>query len=117
VLDLESDQNAPVYADPQLIGCSPSWAPAGSLFASWDGINGGIHVIDLQSGEETLLPTESGEIGGWSPDGAHIAFSLRYSASSPARSIWIVRPDYLGGPTIGNNTDYTWFYANFLNDS
>lgn len=163
VLDLVGDQNAPVYADPQLIGYGPSWAPAGSLFASWDGVNGGIRVIDLQSGEETLVPTESGEVGGWSPDGtqmlftryesvdqsfrsfiyradfnsgdiaeflgggerdsaygtpawspdgAHIAFSLRSSEDSPARSIWIVRSDYLGGPTIGNNPEYTHsFYS------
>jgi len=162
VLDLESDQNAPVYADPQIIGYGPSWAPAGSLFASWDGNNGGIHVIDLQSGEETLLPTESGEVGGWSPDGtqmlftryepvdqgyhsfiyradfntgevgvflgagdydsaygtpawspdgAQIAFSLRLNDDSPARSIWIVTPDYLGGPMIEAEPDTTYgFY-------
>jgi Tol biopolymer transport system component len=162
VLDLDSGQNAPVYADPQIIGYGPSWAPAGSLFASWDGVNGGIHVIDLQSGEETLLPTESGEVGGWSPDGmqmlftryesvdnsfrsfiyradfnsgevgifleggdydyaystptwspdgAYIAFSLRMNEDSPARSIWIARPDHLGGPTIGNEPDITYgFY-------
>jgi Tol biopolymer transport system component len=159
VLDLDSGQNASVYADPQLIGYGPSWAPAGNLFASWDGINGGIHVIDLQSGKETLLPTESGEVGGWSPDGmqmlftryepvddgfrsfiyradfnsgevgifleggdhdsaygtpawspdgAYIAFSLRTSKDSPARSIWIVLPDYLGGPTIGGEPNITY---------
>jgi Tol biopolymer transport system component len=130
--------------------------------ASWDGANGGIRVLDLQSGEETLLPTESGEVGGWSPDGtqmlftryepvdqgyrsfiyradftrgevgtflpggendsaygtptwspdgAQIAFSLRPSEDSPARAIWIVRPDYPGGPTIGGDPDITYgFY-------
>jgi Tol biopolymer transport system component len=162
VLDLTSGQNAPVYADNQTIGYDPSWSPAGSRMASWDGVNGGIRVLDLQTGEETLLPTESGEVGGWSPDGtqmlftryepvdqgyyafiyradfnkdeestflpggqsdsaygtpawspdgARIAFSLRTSDKSPARSIWIVQPDFLGGPMIGGEPDFTYgFY-------
>ena len=157
-----NNQNTPVYADPQVIGYGPSWAPAGSLMASWDGINGGIHVIRSANRRETLLPTESGEVGGWSPDGlqmlftryepvgqsyrsfiyradltavkvgtswegvrhdssygtpawspdgAYIAFSLRTNEDSPARSIWIVRPDYLGGPTIGGEPETSYgFY-------
>jgi Tol biopolymer transport system component len=163
VLDLINNQSAPVYADPQVIGYGPSWSPTGNMLASWDGVNGGIHVTDLQTGEDTLLPTESGEVGGWSPDGtqmlftryeqvdqgyhtfifradfnsgeegvflpggetdsaygpptwspdgAQVAFSMRTNADNPARSIWVVRPDYLGGPTIGGEADITYAFYN-----
>jgi Tol biopolymer transport system component len=161
VLDISRLQTSLLYADDQMISYGPSWSPDGGRLATWDGVNGGIRVLDLSTGKQTFLQTESGQIGGWSPDGnqmyftrygvveegyfafvyradfstgeistfieagdhdsaygtpavspdgQRIALSLRFDENSPARTIWLIRPDFLGGTTVGNELDRFYSY-------
>lgn len=68
-LDIASRQTAAVYQDSQMLGFSPSWSPDGRRIAAFDGSIGGIRVLDLQTGDVMILPSQMGVVGAWSPDG------------------------------------------------
>lgn len=74
VFDLQAGQTAPIYEDPQVIGYDPSWSPDGRRLATYDGIQGGIRVLTLETGSEVLLPTYSALVGAWSPDGTQMLY-------------------------------------------
>jgi Tol biopolymer transport system component len=75
IFDLSTGQTAPLYQDTQLLGYGPSWSPDGKHIAAWDGNVGSIRVLDLQTSETILLPSQSGAPGTWSPDGQTMLFN------------------------------------------
>jgi Tol biopolymer transport system component len=74
VLEISSGETRPVYADLQIIGYGPSWSPDGRRLAVYDALNNNVRVLELASGEETLLPNKTGQYGGWSPDGRQMFY-------------------------------------------
>lgn len=74
-LDPATGESAPVYQDPQVLGYDPSWSPDGSRLAVWDGIVGGIRVVELETQAGMILKTQSGAIGAWSPDGTKMLYN------------------------------------------
>ncbi len=69
IYEMATAQNNPLYQDSQMLGYGPSWSPDGKRLAAWDGGAGSIRVLDLQTNETMLLPSQSGNPGTWSPDG------------------------------------------------
>lgn len=69
-------QTAALYQDSQILGHGPSWSPDGSLLAFYDGTIGGIRILDIESGDEQVLPSRMGIVGGWAPDGQHMMFNV-----------------------------------------
>jgi WD40 repeat protein len=96
VLNLETSENAQVYSDQQTICYGPSWSPDGRRLACWDGVNGGIRVLDLRNGADLLLPTQTGEVGGWSPDGTQMLFT-DYKPVGDGYHAFIYRADFNSG--------------------
>jgi TolB protein len=75
IFDLAANQASPLYADSHILGYGPSWSPDGKHLAAWDGSAGSIRVLDLQTQQTMLLPSQSGTPGAWSPDGAAMLFN------------------------------------------
>jgi TolB protein len=75
IFDTTTGQNNPLYQDSQMLGYGPSWSPDGKRLAAWDGGAGSIRVLDLQTSETMLLPSQSGSAGTWSPDGATMLYN------------------------------------------
>jgi hypothetical protein len=75
IFDCTSLQSSLVYTDEQIIGYGPSWSPNGLYLATWDGVAGGIRVLNLETGEDTLIPTQTGVVGSWSPDGSQMFYT------------------------------------------
>lgn len=75
VLDLDSRSDGPVYADPQILGYNPSWSPDSNKLASFDGLADFINLIDLQTGEQYLFPSNTGGPITWSPDSTQMVYT------------------------------------------
>ncbi len=74
-LDIASGQTAAVYQDSQVLGYGPSWSPDGRRIAAFDGSVGGIRVLDLQTGDVMILPSQMGVVGTWAPDGQTMLYN------------------------------------------
>jgi Tol biopolymer transport system component len=86
----------PVYSDQQIIGYGPTWSSDGRRLAIWDGVNGGIRVLELGSGLETFISTESGNTGSWSPDGDRLVFT-RYGTVGETYHSFVFMADFKAG--------------------
>lgn len=76
----------------------PTWSPDGSriAFAGSPGGPFGIYVLDIATGDATLVPgTDEISVGNptWSPDGFRIAFEARDGTQPDQWDIYSVRPD------------------------
>jgi Tol biopolymer transport system component len=79
----------PLFADLQVLGYDPSWSPDGRRLAFFDAAAGGIHLLDLETGAEAVLPTVMGEVGSWSPNGREMLFTtMRVGESEPVVEIY-----------------------------
>lgn len=87
VVDLQANQTRQVYADSQIIGYGPSWSPDGSRLAIYDAVTDGVRVLELASGQETILPTTTGQFGGWSPDGSQMFYTAIEDGGQGPRSV------------------------------
>jgi Tol biopolymer transport system component len=74
LLDLQTREARPLFADDQTLGYAPAWSPDGDKLAFFDPTNGGIAIYELQSGELSFIPNEMGGMASWSPDGETIAY-------------------------------------------
>jgi len=74
-LDIARGQTAAVYQDSQVLGYGPSWSPDGRRIAAFDGSIGGIRVLDLQTGDVMILPSQMGVVGTWAPDGQTMLYN------------------------------------------
>jgi Tol biopolymer transport system component len=69
-------QTAAVYQDSQILGYAPNWSPDGSLLAFLDDSIGGIRILEIEGGDEQVLPTRMGLVGDWSPDSRYMMFNV-----------------------------------------
>jgi WD40 repeat protein len=74
IFNLQTAQTSSLYEDQQIIGYGTSWSPDGRRLATYDGVASGIRVLSLETRKEILLPTSSGLIGAWSPDGTRMLY-------------------------------------------
>ncbi len=93
LLDVFSGETFRLHADTQKLGYSPVWSPDGGRLAYFNGVEGRIVVVDMQSGDETYLPTGSGAAGTWSPDGQHMLFYDIQTVGGQALNV-IYRADF-----------------------
>jgi Tol biopolymer transport system component len=68
LLDLDSGATNRLFPDTQRLGYAPRWSPDGRHLAYFDPQNG-VRILDMDSGDSQLIPSQLGEIGSWSPDG------------------------------------------------
>ncbi|HNN11988.1 MAG TPA: hypothetical protein PKL78_00400 [Anaerolineales bacterium] len=86
IFDLESGANRPVYEDQQILGYNPSWSPDSKKLASFDGLSDLIHVIDFETGEKFLLPSNTGGPVTWSPDSKKLLYTALVQTEGGGRT-------------------------------
>jgi len=79
-----------LYTDQDIQGELPSFSPDGERLAFYHLDQSAIQVLDLVTGQETLIPTSVEEMGDWSADGSQLMFTdLVPSALEPEAAIFI----------------------------
>jgi dipeptidyl aminopeptidase/acylaminoacyl peptidase len=69
IINIQSGETRPIYADSQIIGYGPNWSPDGKYITSYDGIKNLIQVVQLDSSKQFTLSCNTGATPSWSPDG------------------------------------------------
>jgi Tol biopolymer transport system component len=107
ILDVESGETAPLFSDSQKIGYGPVWSPDGKYLSTWNGIAGGVQVVERKTGAITLLQTQSGDTGCWSPDGSALYYTNLIIGQSSFHNV-ILKADMLQGTiqtVLGSNLE------------
>jgi Tol biopolymer transport system component len=67
-------ETAPVYQQAQAYGHSPSFSPDGKRLAMYDSVNNAIRILELETSQESVIPTAYPGVGDWSPNGEELIF-------------------------------------------
>jgi Tol biopolymer transport system component len=92
ILDVKSGQTAPLFSDPQKIGYGPKWSPDGQWLSIWNGSQGGIEVVNRNTGDTFMLESANGEVGCWTQDSQFLYYSNMVSGEAGFRNV-IYRAD------------------------
>lgn len=68
-------QPAPLIQDPSIEGENPSWSPDGSYLAFYDAAHASLHVLNLQTSQDSLIPSQHDDKVAWAPDGSRLLFA------------------------------------------
>jgi Tol biopolymer transport system component len=74
IYNLSTGDTYPLFSDSQKIGYGPVFSPDGEWISLWNGIDGGILILNRASQETYLLPTASGDTGSWTHDGKSLYY-------------------------------------------
>ncbi|MCQ3936713.1 MAG: hypothetical protein DPW18_06660 [Chloroflexi bacterium] len=86
VLNIENGSNSPVYEDRQILGYNPSWSPDSNKLASFDGLADTIRLMDFQTGQQYLFPSNTGGPVTWSPDSTKFLYTVFAQTETGGRS-------------------------------
>jgi Tol biopolymer transport system component len=75
ILNLETKQDAPLYEDQQIIGYGPVWSPDGTRLSSYDALADELRLLDFVTGDQFIVPSQTGNPVSWSADGNTLAFT------------------------------------------
>jgi dipeptidyl aminopeptidase/acylaminoacyl peptidase len=75
LLDVTTAEAKPLFSDQQLIGYGASWSPDGQWLATIDGIAPAVHVLNIKTGQDVFLPSNTGALPSWSPDSRYLFFT------------------------------------------
>ena len=71
---VQSGDTTPLYPTGTIYSHSPTFSPDGSRLASYDIDQEAIRVLNLETSEEFLIPSDFPTTGDWSPDGDAMVF-------------------------------------------
>jgi len=74
-VDIETGSTAQLYQSDWAFGHTPSFSPDGKHFASYDTTNRGIRILDMETSQESIVPSALPGSGDWSPEGTRIIFT------------------------------------------
>jgi len=92
ILDVKSEQTAPLFSDTQKIGYGPKWSPNGQWLSIWNGSQGGIEVVNRNTGDTFMLESANGDVGCWTQDSQFLYYSNMVSGEAGFRNV-ILRAD------------------------
>jgi TolB protein len=75
LLDVQSGESAPVFADSQKLGFEPRWSADGQWLAYLAPDLYGVTAFNVQTGAELFFPTQTGETGVWHPQRSEFLMS------------------------------------------
>ncbi|MFU8826942.1 MAG: Ig-like domain-containing protein [Brevefilum sp.] len=86
-----SGESAPLYRQPEAYGHSPSFSPDGKRLATYNTLQQAIRILELETSQESAIPTLYPGVGDWSPNGEELIFiDLVPSVLEPNVAIYIV---------------------------
>jgi Tol biopolymer transport system component len=116
IVNAETGETRAVYSDPQTIGFGALWSPDGNWLASYDGVAAQIHVINLNSGQQVLLPSFTGFMGSWSPNSQFLVYPNQTTGVDNILKTYLYRADFKTGEVstfLGKDDDTTdYMYGN-----
>ena len=96
--DPATGETAPLFEDSQVLGFGPHWSPDGSRIAFFDGNIQSIRIVHLETGEVTLIPSQMGEVGTFSPDGRRLVYTdIRAVGRQYYPELWLAELGSGGG--------------------
>jgi Tol biopolymer transport system component len=99
--DLASGVSSALFQDKTLPGYGPQWSPDGSYLAFFDPQAQAIDVVDLSSGKLAYLPSQMGDVGSFSPDGARMVYEdIRPVGGQVFAELWL--GDLSGDPRVSS---------------
>ena len=75
-VEMSSGLAAPLYHDETVSGSEPSWSPDGARLGFYDQGAGGIRILELKTGQESVLLTPLEQVGSWSSDGKQMLYGF-----------------------------------------
>jgi Tol biopolymer transport system component len=86
LLDLKTLQTTPLFADSRWLGKTPRWSPDGSTVSVYDKTAGGIFIVDMATGDRSLLQTLEDDAGQFAP-GQRQQLVFRQLATTPQGAV------------------------------
>lgn len=89
-VNTQTGETAQLYQSEYVFGHSPSFSPDGKKLAAYDTTQNAIRILDLNTSQESALPSVNQESGDWSQDGRQLMYTdLLPSALEPDGVIYI----------------------------
>jgi Tol biopolymer transport system component len=90
-VNTQTGVSAPFYRQEEAYGHSPSFSPDGKRLATYDSLQNAIRILELETSQESAIPTMYPGVGSWSPDGQEMIFiDLVPSVLEPNVAMFIV---------------------------
>ncbi len=113
ILNPSSGQTAPLFEDTQKVGYGAVWSPDAQWLSIWNGLEGGIMVVNRNSGESIILNSSNGDTGTWSPNSENLYYSDIVQSETSFRNVVLVAnieqnqvKILLGGNAEGEGVSY-----------
>jgi dipeptidyl aminopeptidase/acylaminoacyl peptidase len=115
LLNISSKEDAPLYEDQQIIGYKPVWSPDGTYISSFDGVSNQIHLLNLATGEQLVIPSRKGSLVTWSGDSATFVYTdIEETDAGPLTLIRAVNLERNETSTLFGAKDERDYYYNSL---
>jgi Tol biopolymer transport system component len=115
LLNISSKEDAPLYDDQQIVGYKPEWSPDGTYISSFDGISSQIHLVNLVTGKQLIIPSQKGSLATWSADSATFVYTdIETTESGPLTQIHAVDLAHEETTTLFGEKDDRDYYYNSL---
>jgi WD40 repeat protein len=112
LLNTTSEEDAPLYEDPQLLGYKPVWSPDGTYLSSFDGRSNKIYLLNLLTGEQLVIPSRKGSLVTWSADSSTFVYTDIKTTGSDSIT-QILAADLIRRETVtlfGENDERDYYY-------
>ncbi len=73
-VEVDSEETSPLYHQEEAYGHSPSFSADGKHLATYDSVEQAIRILDLETSQESAIPSVYPDVGDWSPDGSELIF-------------------------------------------
>ena len=73
-VEAKTGQTTPLYQQEDAYCHSPSFSPDGKRLATYDIVQSAIRILDLQTSQESAIPSAYPGVGDWSPDSKALIF-------------------------------------------
>jgi hypothetical protein len=115
LLNTASKKDAPLYEDQQIVGYKPEWSPDGSYISSFDGVSNQIHLLNLVTGGQLVIPSQKGSLVTWSGDSATFVYTdIEETEAGPLTLIRALNLDHKQTSTLFGAKDERDYYYNSL---
>jgi len=74
IVNALSGETNPLYQQDRVYGHSPSFSPDGKRLATYDSLQNAIRILELETSQESAVPTVYPSVGDWSPKGDELIF-------------------------------------------